>query len=112
MKTHMPKPIVIFSTFRTRLKGLLFTEPQDAWFLFTPCKSIHTFGMRTAIDVAFLRADGTVVEVAQKLGSKKTLRNSQASLVIERFESDEAWLSCGDKLNLSASNFVQDNLSI
>lgn len=47
----------------TRLRGLLgrpALEPGEG-LLISPCRSVHTFGMRYPIDVLFLAADGRVV---------------------------------------------------
>jgi uncharacterized membrane protein (UPF0127 family) len=47
-----------------RLVGLLTTpdldHPSGLWI--TPCNSVHTLGMRYAIDVLFLDADGRVIK--------------------------------------------------
>lgn len=49
----------------TRLRGLLGRPPLQAdaqqalWI--TPCSSIHTIGMRYALDVVFLDRDGVVL---------------------------------------------------
>jgi uncharacterized protein len=53
----------------SRRKGLLGrTElPVDEALVIAPCSSIHTFFMKFAIDVAFVRKDGTVVRVCHTL---------------------------------------------
>lgn len=61
--------------FFARLKGLLGRSELAAggglWI--RPCNSVHTFGMRFTIDVAFLDRDMRVVAVA------KTLRPNRVS---------------------------------
>lgn len=49
----------------TRLRGLLGRPPLDRGegLLLDPCKAVHMFGMRQALDVAFLSASGDVVAV-------------------------------------------------
>jgi len=53
------------STFLSRLAGLLgadaIAEGEGLWIV--PCRGVHTFGMRTPIDVAILDAGGIVVGV-------------------------------------------------
>lgn len=51
---------------RRRLLGLaLRRHPPEGWgLLFPRCRSVHTFGMRFAIDVVFLDSTGRVVRIA------------------------------------------------
>jgi uncharacterized protein len=53
----------------TRAVGLLATasleDPCGLWI--SPCNSVHTLGMRYAIDVVFMRADGTIAKVVERL---------------------------------------------
>lgn len=55
----------------TRLRGLLGRPPLagDAaeGLLIEPCSSVHTFGMRYALDLVFLDRANRVVDVVQKL---------------------------------------------
>lgn len=63
-------------TVRDRMRGLLgrdHLEPDRALWL-QPCKSIHTFGMRFAIDAAFLDRDGRVLRTYQTLGASRVTR--------------------------------------
>src|SRR3954465_8962154 len=50
--------------FRSRLLGLAFRRRAAEPLLIPRCRSVHTFGMRFAIDVVFLDAGGRVVRVA------------------------------------------------
>lgn len=58
------------ATFWTRLVGLLgraaLPEGEGLWL--TRCNSVHNFGMRFAIDVAFLDAEGVVIRTLEPLG--------------------------------------------
>ncbi|WP_037841881.1 DUF192 domain-containing protein [Streptomyces sp. NRRL F-5126] len=47
-------PVEIAASYRTRRRGLLGRNGVDGALLLTPCGSVHTFGMRFAIDVAYL----------------------------------------------------------
>jgi uncharacterized protein len=55
--------------FLERGRGLLFRPPlaQDEALLISPCSSVHMFGMRYPIDVAFVDAMGAVMRVRSKL---------------------------------------------
>ena len=54
--------IVVARSLRRRLLGLaLRRRPPDGWALLFPrCRSVHTVGMRFAIDVVFLDCDAAV----------------------------------------------------
>jgi uncharacterized membrane protein (UPF0127 family) len=47
-----------------RRRGLLGRDGIDGALLLQPARSVHTIGMRFAIDVAHLGPDGTVLRVA------------------------------------------------
>jgi uncharacterized membrane protein (UPF0127 family) len=57
------------ATWWSRAVGLLATRRLDSpcglWL--ASCASVHTIGMRYAIDVVFLRHDGTIVKVIPEL---------------------------------------------
>jgi uncharacterized membrane protein (UPF0127 family) len=48
---------------RERMRGLLGRDGIDGALLLRPARSVHTLGMRFAIDVAFLDGDLVVVKV-------------------------------------------------
>ncbi|KUH39301.1 MULTISPECIES: DUF192 domain-containing protein [Streptomyces] len=56
-------PVEVAATYRARARGLLGRDGIDGAMLLTPCGSVHTFRMRFAIDVAYLRRDLTVLAV-------------------------------------------------
>jgi uncharacterized protein len=49
--------------FRSRLRGLLGRDGIDGVLLLRPARSVHTIGMRFAIDVAFCSDDLVVLRV-------------------------------------------------
>lgn len=53
------------ATRRERMRGLLGRDglPRGECLLLDPCGAIHTIGMRFALDLVFLDADGRVVGV-------------------------------------------------
>ncbi|HET8615211.1 MAG TPA: DUF192 domain-containing protein [Actinomycetales bacterium] len=59
-------------TLAERSRGLLGRDGVESGLVIEPASSLHTFGMRFAIDVAFVRRDGTVSAVVhmprQRLG--------------------------------------------
>jgi uncharacterized membrane protein (UPF0127 family) len=60
----------------TRLKGLLGTrvlEPGEGLWI-KPCRQIHMFGMRYAIDVVFLDAGHRVVDVVEHIAPNRISR--------------------------------------
>lgn len=61
--------VEVAETARERARGLLgrssLTPGQAMWL--APCCSIHTVGMRFAIDVAFLDRDARVVAIREQL---------------------------------------------
>jgi len=72
--------------FRSRLLGLAFLEasdlPRSHALLLPRCASIHTFGMRFPIDVAFVDSDGLVLRVIRDLPPRRfrTCRGAVACL--------------------------------
>lgn len=50
---------------RERTRGLLGREGIEGAIYLTPCRSVHTFGMRFPIDVAFVDADLVVARIVQ-----------------------------------------------
>lgn len=96
----------VAATFAARARGLL-GRPRS-WLgdrgvlLIVPCDSVHTFGMRELIDVAFVAADGTVLKAVRKLRPRRVLGCKGAVATVERFALDEegvdtdCWFERGD----------------
>ena len=74
-------------TFRSRLMGLALIRPSELpgghALLLQPCSSIHTFGMRFPIDVAFADTDGTVLQVIRGVPPRKVRRCPKAAVALE-----------------------------
>jgi uncharacterized membrane protein (UPF0127 family) len=68
-----------------RMRGLLGRPPLQSGegMLLRSCNLIHTFGMRYAIDVVFLRRDGRVVKVAHALAPRRASGHLRAHYVLE-----------------------------
>src|SRR3954447_2089617 len=73
------------STLRSRLLGLalLRSLPSGHALLIPDCRSVHTFGMRFPIDVAFLDEHGRPIRVERAVGSRRVLVCRRAFAVIE-----------------------------
>jgi uncharacterized membrane protein (UPF0127 family) len=74
-------------TFRARLFGLAAMSPADLpsghALLLRPCASVHTFGMRFPIDVAFADSAGTVLRVIRGVPSRRVRRCPNAVVALE-----------------------------
>ncbi|MFJ9617502.1 DUF192 domain-containing protein [Streptomyces noursei] len=56
-------PVEVAASYRARTRGLLGRDGIVGALLLTPASGVHTFGMRFAIDVAYLSRDFVVVDV-------------------------------------------------
>ena len=71
-----PDALVLEATsFRSRVLGLALLDadecPRATGLLLKPCASIHTFGMRFPIDVAFVDCDGRALRVIRDLPRRR-----------------------------------------
>ena len=71
--------------FRARLLGLALLRdlPPGHALLIPRCRSVHTFGMRFAIDVRFLDDQGATVRAVEGLGPWRVLCCPGAAAVLE-----------------------------
>jgi len=99
-------------TFPKRLKGLLYTEPNDSVLLIVPCRSIHTFGMKYAIDVAFINQAGLVVRSIRDVFPNSKEKCRDACAVLERFaRPDDSWFREGDFISVACGQkFIQPDV--
>ena len=74
------------TTFGARLLGLSFMRPppEDHALLIPNCRSVHTFGMRFAIDVTFLDESGRPLRVVRAVPPRRVLFERRAFAVLER----------------------------
>lgn len=68
---------------RGRARGLLGRDGIDGALLLSPCRSVHTFGMRFAIDVAFCDSTMTVLRIVTLRPNRMTWPVLRARSVIE-----------------------------
>jgi uncharacterized protein len=69
----------------TRRRGLLGRESLGSTegLLLSPCKAVHTVGMRFPIDVIFIDRDGRVVRIVPALAPWRIAMSARAKAVIE-----------------------------
>lgn len=84
-QTILGTEIKVADNFFARLAGLLPTKTllQGAGLLIKPCASVHTLGMRYAIDVIFVDAGNEVVKVVHSLPAGKLASAAKSKYVLE-----------------------------
>jgi len=92
-----------------RLRGLLGRpEPRPGeGLMLTPCRSVHMFGMRYPIDVAFLDRDGVVVATYPGLrpgAGTSWHRRARHALELSSGALAASGTSVGDRLSWSAAD--------
>ncbi|MEO5839741.1 MAG: DUF192 domain-containing protein [Acidimicrobiales bacterium] len=75
--------VEIAEAYRTRAKGLLGRNGIDGALLLRRARSVHSFGMRFPIDVAFCDADLYVLDIVVLRPHRMTLPRWRARAVIE-----------------------------
>lgn len=82
---HLRQSIPVARGFRTRLRGLAFRDRAAAGpgLLLPRCSSVHTFGMRFALDVYFLDAEGRVLFVRRSVPPGRVLWHRGACAILE-----------------------------
>jgi uncharacterized membrane protein (UPF0127 family) len=90
-----------------RLRGLLGASPLPAGhgLLLDRCRAVHTVGMRRAIDVVFVTADGVVIDLRRGMGAGRIAFCRGAAGVLELAAGD-AWrlgLSRGSRIRFVES---------
>jgi uncharacterized protein len=77
-------PIRDACTRRARLRGLLgHRDPPPFALRLEPCRSVHTFGMRFALDLHWLDADGCTLRVDRGVRPGRIRLCRRARVVIE-----------------------------
>ncbi len=66
-----------------RSKGLLGRSGIDGAIVLRPCRSVHTLGMRFALDIAYLDADGMVIRIVRMKRHRIGMPVWKARTVIE-----------------------------
>jgi uncharacterized membrane protein (UPF0127 family) len=86
----------------SKARGLLWRDGIDGVLVIENCRSVHTFGMRFELDVAFLDADGIVLKTVHLRPRRTTGLVLRARSVLEaEAGSFRHWsLSVGDQLEI------------
>ena len=71
------------------MRGLLGRRPSwlgaDGVLILSPCNSVHTFGMKQPIDIAFIDTRGCVLKSLEGVAPRRIVKCPQASITLERF---------------------------
>jgi len=68
-----------------RLRGLLFhREPPPYALRLEPCRCVHTFGMRFALDLEWLDAHGATIRVDRAVPPNRIRACRRARAIVER----------------------------
>ena len=79
-----------------RMRGLLFSKRGAGAVALVPCGDVHTFGMKYAIDIAFVGADARVIRSYRSVEPGCRLRCCNAAATIERASAPtEQWYAPG-----------------
>lgn len=96
--------LAIAGSFAHRFRGLFSIGKNQGCLLLTPCRSIHTFGMRHPVEVAFFDRWGVVLKAGPVLPGRVSFCRG-AEGVVERMVGEESaacagrpWFRPGDRL--------------
>jgi uncharacterized membrane protein (UPF0127 family) len=95
----------VADSFWKRAKGLMFQKGWEDFdgLVLSPCRSIHTFGMRMEIDVCFLDSEHTIMKSLDALGPWRSAqggRRSHATLELPAGTLARTGTGTGDRLVL------------
>ncbi|MEU9373851.1 DUF192 domain-containing protein [Streptomyces sp. NPDC048255] len=76
-------PLEVAASYRARTRGLLGRDGLTGALLLTPAASVHTFGMRFAIDVAYLDRRLRVIAVTTMAPGRLGLPRPRSRHVLE-----------------------------
>jgi uncharacterized protein len=76
-------PVEVVSGLRARHRGLLGRDGLTGALWLQPCRQVHTFGMRFAIDVAYVDRSGRVLAVHRMPPGRLTRPHLRACAVVE-----------------------------
>lgn len=88
---------------RGRRRGLMGRGDFDGAMLLSPCRSVHTFGMKFVLDVAFLDKGNNVVSVVTVVPGRVVIRLRSRSVIEARAGAFERWgLEVGQELEVKS----------
>lgn len=97
-RPELTHELVVLSSWLERLRGLLGTGSDARAVLLARCGSVHTFGMRYPIDVAFVGERGEVLRVRRSVGPGRLCSCPGAECTVERPAREGDWLEEGEHL--------------
>lgn len=79
------RDVPVATDLRARLLGLgrLDRDEAGSGLLIPRCSSVHTFGMRFALDVYFLDREGRVLAIRRRVPARRVLFRRGATAVLE-----------------------------
>lgn len=79
------REVPVAAGLRARLLGLMWLDPAEAGagLLIRRCSSVHTFGMRFVLDVAFLDREGRVLAWRRGVPPRRLVSFPRARAVLE-----------------------------
>jgi len=92
----------IADTWQSRLRGVLGRETIDGALLIRPANSVHTIGVKFALDVAYCNKDLKVLDIVTMTPNRFGMIRPRARAVVEAPKgSFERWgVSVGDQLEV------------
>ena len=83
--TALSREVAVAVGLRARLLGLAYLEREEVGggLLIPRCSSVHTFGMRFALDLVFLDADGAPLSFRPGVGPRRMAGHRRAAAVLE-----------------------------
>jgi len=88
-----------------RMRGLIRTKPLERTegLLLRPCRQVHTFGMRYAIDALFCDGDGIVlaVQTLRPRSMSRLVRHARYCIELPEGRARECGIDVGTRLDLS-----------
>ena len=88
------------ASFLERARGLLGTGPRADPVLIERCGSVHTWGMRYAIDLALVSSAGRVMVARRGVGPGRVICARGARLAVERPAAPGRWFEVGDEVRV------------
>jgi uncharacterized protein len=79
------RQVPVATGFRARLLGLAFLDRAEAGpgLLIPRCASVHTFGMRFALDIFFLGSGDEILDVRRAVPPRRFVAHRGAASVLE-----------------------------
>jgi hypothetical protein len=83
--TVLGREVRVATGFRARLLGLAHLDRDDAGpgLLIPRCASVHTFGMRFALDLYFLDTGERILDVHRAVPARRVIPHRGASAILE-----------------------------